>query len=121
MDFITLFLENLTGMPLPSISIDGAGTLLTSIGSSLMDSDNEALETLGSISTGLGLSLFLDGEDAYEKTKQQLEITQAYIESLDQTELEELIAKLEIKETQLTLEEENYTRTLVNRHNNDKI
>lgn len=112
MDFVTLFLENLTGITTPSSLTSFGGTLLTTIGGNLMDMDNDGLQTLGMISTSLATSLLLDGEDAYEKTKQQLELTQAYIESLDQTELEELITKLEIKETELSLEEDCYARTL---------
>lgn len=116
MDFVTLFLENLTGIATPSSLTSAGGVGLTSIGRALMDADNEGLETLGTISTSLGTSLFFDGEDAYEKTKQQLELTQAYVESLNQEELEELITRLESKETELSVEEDVYVRTLENKH-----
>lgn len=114
MEFISLFLENLIGVGImPSLtSSSGMGSSAT--GFTLMDSDEDVIETLGLISSSLGASLFFDGDDAYEKTKQQLELTQAYVESLDQTELEELIKNLETKETELSLEED-YGRKL-NRH-----
>lgn len=112
MDFTILFLENLTGIATPS-SLTSLGSMgLSSTGSALMEADNDSLNTLGVTSTSLGTSLSLNGEDAYEKTKQQLELTQAYVESLNQEELEELIARLEVKEAELSLNEDSYIRTL---------
>lgn len=109
MDFATLFLENLTGIATPSSLTLAGGIGLTSIGSALMGANNDSLNTVGTASTSLGTSLYLNGENAYEKTKQQLELTQAYIESLSQEELADLIARLETKEYELTLTEEEYS------------
>lgn len=116
MDFMSLFLENLTGITTPSTLTSVGGIGLSATGSAMMNSDNEAVETLGTAITSLGTSVVLDGEDAYEKTKQQLELTQAYVESLNQEELEEMIMRLEAKETELSLEEDTYTRKLENKH-----
>lgn len=114
MDFISLFLENLIRIGvIPGLTVT-SGLGLSTTGSSLMDADNEGVESLGAISTSLGTSLCLNGKNAYDQTKQQLELTQAYVESLDQMELEELIKSLETKETELSLEED-YGRKL-NRH-----
>lgn len=113
LDFITLFLENLTGIAITPSSLTSLGGIgLSAIGATLMDTDNDSLEMLGVTSIGLGASLCFNGEEVYEKTKQQLELTQAYVESLNQEELEELIARLEVKEAELSLNEDSYTRTL---------
>ncbi len=115
-EFTSLFLENLFGGSLTSLSpssITSVGaTTTSSIGENLMDSDIEGLNTLGSITTSVATSVSLNGEKAYEKTMQQLETTQAYVESLSQTELEELIAKLELKEMELSINDEGYPRKL---------
>lgn len=108
LDFITLFLENLTGIAAPSSLTSVGGIGLSVTGSALIETDSDALNILGMTSTCLGTSLSLNGENAYEKTKQQLELTQAYVESLNQEELEELIVKLEAKETEMKSAEESY-------------
>ena len=117
MEFTSLFLENVVVGA--SVSINGSlmspGTLgsslsstststateMTNIGEELMNSDNGLLITTGSISTSVGTSTSINGMNAYEKTLQQLETTQAYVESLNQKEMEDLLAKLEIKESEL--------------------
>ena len=111
MDFSTLFLENLLGgsslSPSSCTFISATGS--NAIGSYLAIADNDRLKTLGSLGTSLGTSLASNGESAYEKTMQELELTQAYIESLSQEELADLIARLETKEYELTLTEEEYS------------
>lgn len=112
---MSLFLENLmadSSISLSPSSFTSMGaTTTSSVGWNLMDAENEGLQTLGCLATSSATSLTLNGENVYEKTLQQLEITQAYVESLNQQELEELICQLEAKETELTVDKD-YAREL---------
>ena len=120
--FTKLFLENFIaelgleslGSTLPTTSVIG-GTSTSCAGSEIMDStENDLVQTLGLgvISTGTAVSW--NGPDAYEKTMRQLQLTQAYIESLDEQQINEFITKLEIKDEKLTLKRD---KTNFNNHN----
>lgn len=106
-NFTKLFLENFIGglgleslgSALPTISVTG-GSSTTLYGTGLLDNNN----ILGSTVTSTGTAISLTGPNAYEQTKEQLQLAQAYIESLDEQQLSEMIAKLENKNYELSLE-----------------
>ncbi len=132
--FTSLFCENLIAESTNSLfSLNGLGTLGSSgsflptsttlsatetsgLGTRVInsgDNDNNFLEmTLGSVTTSAGTSISIHGNRVYQETIQQLETTQAYIESLDGEELEELIAKLELKDIELSLQESEKIKSL---------
>ncbi len=132
--FTSLFCENLIAESTNSLfSLNGLGTLESSgsflptsttlsatetsgLGTRVINSgdrDNNFLETtLGSVTTSAGTSVSIHGNRVYQETIQQLETTQAYIESLDGEELEELIAKLELKDIELSLQESEKIKSL---------
>lgn len=96
-----------------SSSVTSTGTEICNLGTNIADnSDSDLLDTIGTISTSIGTSVSINSVSAYEKTMQQLETTQAYIESLNEQELEELISKLETKEYQISLEEDTHGKSL---------
>lgn len=132
--FTSLFFENLLSASMNSLfSLNSLGTLKSSgslipttttlsaagtceSGTNVIDSgevNNNTLEMgLGITTTSTGASISLNGNEAYNETMQQLEITQAYVESMNQEELEEFITKLELKDIELSLQESENAKTL---------
>lgn len=115
-NFTSIFIDNFFGIiglnsALPSTS--------TGIGTSSAITGIESIEeSTGLTETGVGTSLISTGAaistaglNAYEKTINQLELTQAYVESLDEEELTDFIEKLEAKNAELSTNE-NKEKTL---------
>lgn len=107
--FTSLFLKNFIegmglGSTLPTTSVIG-GFYTSSIGIGIIDdSENSLGTTLGTAISLTGASVAISGPNAYKKTMEELQLTQAYIESLDEQQLYDLIAKLEIKNGELSFE-----------------
>lgn len=108
--FLDKFIENLVmgigGSLNPShttvtSTTAGLATSTSNIGTQLMDSDNEMVSTTGCMVTSTGTSVSLSGSQAYEQTIKQMEMTQAYVESLDEQQMLELMTKLDRKESEL--------------------
>ena len=122
MKFTSLFIENFMlemglgglGSLFPSLTtLSGSATQvagsLTSIYSN--SADDSPLTSTTILSTGtsiydIGSDISDAGVNSYKKTLEQLNTTEAYIESLDYEELEDLIAKLENKEVELSIDKE---------------
>lgn len=137
MKFTSLFIENFVlemglgglGSFFPSLTtISGAaiqvvGSLTSTYSNSLNDIDNSSLVPTSVLSTGsivydIGGDISDAGVDAYKKTLDQLNTTEAYMESLNYEELEDMIAKLESKEIKLSLNEDKCKQEISN--NNEK-
>ena len=112
MNVTSLFLENFLGGATMSLgSITPSSAILSSaltttglsvtgvgiVGTSSMDEN----PILGTSSITLGTTTASNGFTATTNTAKQLELTQAYIESMDESELEEFIVKLEEKQRSL--------------------
>ena len=92
-NFTSLFLGNLMPTLAPTFS-SGVGICTTVYGVDAFDYE----PTLGTTTTCLGTYAGVGLSDAYTKTVSQLQDTQAYVESLTEEELSELINKLETKD-----------------------
>ena len=118
MHVTSLFLENFfggysmsLGSMIPSSSVLSSSlttTELTATGSStagtaFIDDD----PVLGVSSIVLGITTASNGFSTVRDTSKQLELTQAYIESMDERELEDFIVKLEQKQVGETTQETN--------------
>ena len=121
MEFTSLFLENLflevgnnLGSVLPGITVTTGGVTI-STGSNLSMNGAEEVDDdfctgstslmLGTLASEIGSNLCNSGLDAYDRTLEQLNTTQAYMESLNQEELETLITKLLEKNIELYIED----------------
>lgn len=133
MKMTTLFAENFSlGMGIP-IGNNGTFSLvpttLAGVGSSVVGAGTQTVKNseffddfvplgsataacVGSSSIELGSGTVTNSFDAYAKTLEELNTTQAYMESLNQNELEDLIAKLEAKDISLSFEDENIEKIL---------
>ncbi len=123
MNYTSLFSGNMTNSTttlIPTIpSISTGGTVTSGVGSigagsTLIKDEGDSLDTtagLSTISTGISLA----GNSLYsvgEQKMQQLLTTQAYVESLGEEELVALMARLEMKEDELTACEEKSSKTI---------
>lgn len=93
-NFTSLFLGNLMPTLAPTFSL-GVGMCTTVSG---VDTFCDYDTSLGTMITSLGTYAVGGLSDAYTKTVSQLQDTQAYVESLTEEELSELINKLETKD-----------------------
>ena len=111
MHVTSLFLENFfegslmsLGSIIPSSAVLSSSlttTEITATGSSIIGTnsmDDNDVSILGTSSISSGLTTASSGFHAMQDTSKQLEMTQAYIESMDERELEEFIARLEQKQ-----------------------
>ena len=116
MNITSLFLENFfggtsmsLGSMIPSSSVLSSSlstTELSATGVSVTGTNSFDEEPiLGASSISSALTTSSSGFTAANNTSKQLELTQAYIESMDETELEELITSLEQVEIQEDREE----------------
>lgn len=114
-EFTSLFLGNLLGCGSSLVPITSAlpGYMtLTSACETCCDIFDGKTNTLSGSSmscsaTSMGTAVTDAVGDAYEATKKQLQVTDAYIESLNEDELTYLIEKLEEKEKILLTKEDN--------------
>lgn len=84
-----------------------AGTATVETGTSLIkESDGTTLQVAGSLMTTFGTSVSLNAGPVYDATKVKLELTQAYVESMNEKELSDLIQKLEAKDIELASQDE---------------
>lgn len=116
MHVTSLFLENFFGEssmslgslipPSSILSSSLTTTELTATGSSVVGTESiDDESTLGWSSISSALTTASSGFSAMSDTSKQLEMTQAYIESMDENELEDFIARLEQKEVGEIIEE----------------
>ena len=106
MTFIERYLYNLSNnvitslgtRPLPS-TMSSLGTTTTDVGDDVIDNarGNSFIETAGSLTTSVGTAVSLNADDTYYQTRREMYLTQSYIESLNEEELSNLIAKVECK------------------------
>lgn len=114
-EFTSLFLSNLLGdsclftlvpfistLPMYTTIASGFGTI-----GAITDGDIDLLSgsSTSSSAISLGTSAINSVDNAYEAAKKQLQVTDAYIESLNEDELSYLIEKLEEKEKVLISKE----------------
>lgn len=59
-----------------------------------------------------GTSVSINANSVYQKTLEELQTTQAYVESLNEEQLSEMIAKLEQKDIKLSIQEHEYTKKI---------
>lgn len=101
-----------TGSLIPTAS----GIAPSAAGASLLkksvEEENVNKSTIGTLMTSLGTSASAYATEVYNNTIEQLQITQAYVESLDEEQLSEMIAKLEQKDIELSIQEQEYTKTI---------
>lgn len=95
--FTSLFMENFLGT---AGSLLPSSTTLSATGTSYVGSlstqDGEELgSTVGCLLTSTGTAIYNSANSAYDKTLKQLELTEAYMESLSDEELNQMIEKLE--------------------------
>jgi len=109
-EFVDLFLENLYSLltdtvcelapeVLATITIFG-GTATLSAGFDMMDHENIAVNTLGTAVSAFGSSVTTAANDAASQVS-AMELTQSYVETMNEVELEEMIAKLEAVDTEV--------------------
>lgn len=123
MKFTSLYFGNLlnllglgtlnTNSILPtSVEISATGT--TSLGYYILadESDDPFMTTSGLLTTSFGTSVSMAANNAYNQTKSDLEMTQAYFESMNEEELSEFIAKLESKNIEITIDDEPVQKSL---------
>ena len=115
-EFTSLFLSNLLGDSLFSLvpsttTLSGYTTVMSGATTSgaIMDDDIDTLSgsSISYTASTLGTSVVNSVDSAYQATKKQLQVTDAYIESLNEDELTYLIEKLEEKEKILLTKEDN--------------
>ena len=121
MHVTSLFLENFLGglsMPLssviPSSSVLSSSLTTTELGATGIGvtgtNSMDESPVLGTSSISSALTTASNGFSAISDTSKQLELTQAYIESMDEKELEELIEGLEQAEIQESMQEMDVTQ-----------
>lgn len=95
--FTSLFVNNLCieFSPMLSSSLTSFSGVYTSMLASEIYQENTIL---GTLLTSTGSTIVSGLDNAYNKTVSQLQDTQAYVESLTEEELSELINKLETKD-----------------------
>lgn len=105
-EFVDLFLENL-GSILTDVVFDltpelcvTCGIATASVGIDMMNHKNTAVNTLGTAVSAFGSSVTTAANDAASQVS-AMELTQSYVETMDEVELEEMIAKLEAVDTEV--------------------
>lgn len=92
---------------LASTTSVAAGTETVNYGTATLNgSDGFIDSSVGSAVTFSGTSVISNAFDAYEQAAEQVQVTQAYIETLDEDELLDLIDSLEEKVVDNTKEED---------------
>lgn len=105
-EFVDLFLENL-GSILTDVVFDltpelcvTCGIATVSVGIDMVGNKNTAVNTLGTAVSAFGSSVTIAANDAASQVS-AMELTQSYVETMDEVELEEMIAKLEAVDTEV--------------------